>query len=265
MKKLTEIEFWENFWENVELPEYLNPDLKNDRVISEVIKRYVPSVDGDGTALEVGCAPGKWLAFFNKELGYSIRGFDYVQSAVETTRTNLTLLGIPEDQFEISVEDFNMLSKKEKYDVVCSFGFIEHFDDTERVFDGHLELVKQDGFLIIGLPSLNGINKWVHRLCDRDCAESRKLIPKHHLESMNLGLYQRLAVERGVEVVFIGYIGGFEPSMFNTQLIRNKLLRLLTRIVVKTFSIVFFNTNNRFTSSYIMTIYKTGKSNDSAC
>ena len=104
--EITNKVFWEEYWSNIALPISVDYNFKNDRVIAEIIKKFVKKVNYDKMMVEIGCAPGKWLTLFNKELCYCVEGYEYIKTAAEKTKENLILNGIPVAQFQIYVDDF---------------------------------------------------------------------------------------------------------------------------------------------------------------
>ena len=54
-----------------------------------------------------------------------------------------------------------------KFDVVVSFGVMEHFQDTARALHGASAYLKPGGLLITEIPNLVGINGWIQRLVNR--------------------------------------------------------------------------------------------------
>ena len=49
---------------------------------------------GDLSFIEIGCAPGGWMAYFARQFGYRVTGVDYVRSACDKTTENLRLLSV---------------------------------------------------------------------------------------------------------------------------------------------------------------------------
>ena len=62
--KLTEQEFWDDYWTNIQLPSQIDHNNAFERCLAEALNSELNGISGD--VLEVGCAPGKWLAFFCK-------------------------------------------------------------------------------------------------------------------------------------------------------------------------------------------------------
>lgn len=100
---------------------------------------------------EIGCYPGKFLAVFG-ELGYTLNGIDSFFKTNPAMSDWLKSEGYKIGQFYQS--DFLNFSSKRQYDIVCSFGFIEHFKNWKEVLINHIKLTKDRGYIIIDVPNL---------------------------------------------------------------------------------------------------------------
>lgn len=252
--EITTKSFWEKYWGEIKLPQKINISFKNDRVISEAIAAYVPKAKNNEIALEIGCAPGKWLVFLYERLGYRVDGFEYLDIAAEKTRENLLLCGVSATKFNIITADFLNQNPEEKYDLVTSFGFIEHFENYQDIFYKHLAYTKKDGYVVIGFPSFRGVNYYIQLWIDS--ISGSKIIENHNIKMMDNKLLLEMINQSKNDIVFSNYIGGFEPSLFNIQDIKNPFVRFWFKVVLKLFGFGFNNFNNRFVSSYLLVILK---------
>lgn len=50
------------------------------------------------------------------------------------------------------IEDVFKYNEEEKYDIVCSFGLIEHFKDKEEILLKHKEHLKENGWMLALIP-----------------------------------------------------------------------------------------------------------------
>lgn len=127
-----------------------------------------------GTYLEIGCSPGTTLVNFHKTFHYAVAGIDF--SNVSVTLDTLERYGVPGRVIEA---DFTTLKLEEQFDVVASFGFIEHFTNYEEIIHRQMELVKQGGYFIAEVPNLRYLNGLIYRVVDP------ALLEKHHLAVMD--------------------------------------------------------------------------------
>ena len=65
---LTSQSFWDRYWANCPIPSYPDELVPTERAMMGAFRRHLPA--GPLHVLEIGCAPGRWLAFFARELGW---------------------------------------------------------------------------------------------------------------------------------------------------------------------------------------------------
>ena len=249
-RKLTEKRYWERFWDNVALPAKVDLNFSNDFYISNILKKYLPPIK-DAPALEVGCAPGKWMVFLSENFGYQVDGCEYLESASKKTAENLKLCGI--NNFSIYTRDFLQMDLgRRKYNVVIYLGFIEHFENPDLVISKQVDLLKNGGFLVIGIPKLTGLNHFIARHVDKYIDD--KLIPNHNLTIMHKRYLDNLQIN--CKKIFVNTIGGFEPALFDLSKCPRwqKYVFLFINLI---FNNRFFRKLNLgFYSGYLMGIYK---------
>lgn len=251
MNDLTTEDFWKNYWATLKLPMGVNWGFKNDAVIAQEILNAIPSKKGS-TALEIGCAPGKWLSFLSKDLGCDVTGIEYVPVAAEKTIENLKLHNI--SNFKIITGDFFTYKPENRFDVVISLGFIEHFDNFEKVIEDQLALVGENGHLIIGIPRFIGINYFLQKGIDKFI--KNKLLPGHNLKTMKLEVFEKISAKNNLKIITNKYIGGFEPGLFPVAEISNMPVRVFFKILLRVFNLLFGKFNSKYTSSYQIAIMK---------
>ncbi len=194
---LAEQSYWDNSYSDYQLTDAAND---ND-IIKSWIKKFIPA-NRDGDCFEIGCFPGRYLTFMGK-LGYKLNGLDLTPRVVKEFPEWLRSQGYQTGNF--SQEDFFAYADTQKYDVVCSFGFIEHFKNWEVVFEKHLSLVKDGGYLVIETPNFKGLfQRWIHYFLDYTNYR------RHYIPAMNPVKWAKLCRENGFEVVHHGYIGEFQ-------------------------------------------------------
>ncbi len=252
--KLTEKQYWDNYWRNIELPQVIKRETSASNIQAEldVFERYLPK--NKLSILEIGGAPGQYLAYFHKKFGYEISCLDYSSIGCEKTRENFKLLNIPCKiyQGDLFSEDLQL----PKFDVVCSFGFIEHFTDLTGVVGNHLKFLVPGGILLLGIPNFLGINHWFLKKL------APNLLAGHNLESMDAKTWSNFEKAFYLDVIFKQYVGGFEPAVFlkhEQKSIFNSFIffiaRLLNRIFHNNFSWLR-KYNSKYTSGYLMGIYR---------
>lgn len=214
MKKLTKKEYWNSKYINKininnlsKLSFYLHDHLKN-------IKPYIKPKT---KIIEIGCAPGNILILCAKKFKLKPYGIEYAKEGTIVTQQNFKANKF--DPKNIYFKDFfdNKFQKqnKEIYDVVCSFGFIEHFDKPSKVIDLHCNLLKKGGILWITVPNLLYINKKL---------TMKKILDGHNLKIMKLSTLKN-SVPKNIDVKLVKYYGG--ALNFGLHFYDNKILEIL--------------------------------------
>ena len=126
---------------------------KNDS-IRLLIEKYItplpPNVHKE--CIEIGCFPGTYLAILG-DLGYQVNGVDFCDN-LASMESILNEFGYRTGSF--IQKDFLTFESSKRYDIVASFGFIEHFTNYEALIEKHIDLVAPDGFLVLEAPNLTG-------------------------------------------------------------------------------------------------------------
>jgi SAM-dependent methyltransferase len=216
-RPLTEPDFWDQFWDGVRLPALPDSSRRYERCFLELFEKYF-TPDPNKRVFEAGCAPGAWLSYFSRRFGYQAFGCDTSPRGVALTRENFGLLGV-----EGTVDQCEFLDAPGDgtFDVVLSLGFIEHFTDPGPVLDKHVRLLKPGGVLVLEVPNLTGLNAWL---------VTPELLSVHNQALMNRDFFENFAKSRGLEPIFLDYIGGFEPDNLGpprSALFRRALLKAL--------------------------------------
>jgi SAM-dependent methyltransferase len=191
-----------------------------------ILPRYVPRMNG-AAAVEIGSAPGDYIVRFSQRHGYIPYGIEYSEIGVEVNRTVFGNYGFDPDnviQADVFSDEF-ATRYKERFDVVLSKGFIEHFEDVPSVIDRHVNLLKPGGYLIVTIPNLRGANNILARLFDETS------IPRHNVKIMRKKIYPSLFLREDLQELFCDYYGTFSFYLFTaTSSIRRQALRTLHRL-----------------------------------
>ena len=99
----------------------------NNFIRKQIEQFVLPNSHGD--AFEIGCYPGTYLSIFG-DAGYTLNGVD-IYANVISMETSLQKRGYKTGSFFQS--DFETFLPQQNYDVVSSFGFIEHFKTYKEI------------------------------------------------------------------------------------------------------------------------------------
>jgi 2-polyprenyl-3-methyl-5-hydroxy-6-metoxy-1,4-benzoquinol methylase len=211
-------------------------------LFKDLFARHLPH---GGTCLEVGCYPGDFLAYLGLTFDYEVSGID-TTPLVALLTNHFHALGARVGTF--TQGDFFALPPTPTYDVVTSFGFVEHFDDTEMVIAKHAAFMRPGGTLFISAPNFCGVHYPLHYLLDRANLE------RHVLAAMSLPRWRSAIAAAGLSVVAAGY---YQTADFWTESPRShKLRRWISGRLSRLARAVNRRVNwpNRWTSPYMYCI-----------
>jgi SAM-dependent methyltransferase len=128
---------------------------------------------------------------------------EYTPTGVEAARRNFRGAGYEEDRVRQGdiFDDRLMASLEQKFDVVCSFGFIEHFEDPGDVIQRQVRMTKPGGLVIVTIPNLTGIYAAILSYLDSG------LLAIHNLRLMEAGAFRRAFSRPDAAVLHCGYYG----------------------------------------------------------
>jgi 2-polyprenyl-3-methyl-5-hydroxy-6-metoxy-1,4-benzoquinol methylase len=258
MQEKTSTEFWDKNWQEISFGKYSGMEkyLAINRKLNGFFKRNLSK--GEKKVLEIGCAGGKRLIFFARDLGHSVYGVDYSEKGAALARENLKAAGV---KGEILCEDiFNTSLPAESFDVVYSLGLIEHFDEPGRIIEAHLRLLKAGGMLIFTIPNFN---KSLTYFLNRLAGKAKELKSTHNLAIMDKAVLKKILEDRGVQKIKVDYFG---PADFSTvfSTCRFPPAVYLSHMVNQTFGyLTYFLPASRLLSPYLVAVgVKAGKGID---
>lgn len=155
-----------------------------------------------GACLELGCFPGRFIAVFG-ELGFELHGVDLTPRTETELGPWLAARGHRVGQFVRA--DFFTHPYPRQYDVVCSFGVIEHFPDWPAFLAHQASLVAPGGWLVVTAPNFRGwLQRGLHRFLDRPNYD------RHCVDAMRPAAWAAELTRRGWTVLEHGGLGKFE-------------------------------------------------------
>jgi SAM-dependent methyltransferase len=257
-QRFTDEQWWDDYWQGTQLPQRIDhgKSIYIDELLS-VLDRHLPAGDGL-SALEIGGAPGRYLAYVHDRFGYSAKALEYSGVGYGLARRNLELLGVEAEV--VHGDMFDPQVEIAPCDVVYSLGLLEHFDDPAAVAEAHLRFLKPGGLLVIGAPNLFGASRLLYRRLSPSILES------HHAPSTHPDAWVPFERRFELEVVWKGYLGGFEPGNFA----RLESERLADRVLwraLRSLTVAFDwpalrplrRLNSRWWSAYLLAVYRSPK------
>ncbi|HEX9318054.1 MAG TPA: class I SAM-dependent methyltransferase [Nitrososphaeraceae archaeon] len=256
--ELTEKDYWENYWKTANTgPVEIKRTGRGLSInaILDVFDKYLP-VNENFHVLEIGGAPGQYLIYMARNFNYHLHSLDYSNIGNEQTLMNLGAANIDVKVYERDLFSDNFNKDLPQFDLVYSLGFIEHFENLTVVVKKHLDFLKPDGILLLGVPNLGGI----YRLFLEKTAPRHLAI--HNLNSMKIKNWIKFEKELNLTALFTGYISGFEPLVINKLEKKDRVaysLNFMVRNLARIFSyrLNFLRKfNSRYWSGYLIGIYR---------
>lgn len=190
--------------------QYWNDSYRNfkyfvaDDIVTQWIGRHRQLLPEGGRMFEFGCYPGRYMAYIGK-LGYEVNGMDLAETMDAHFTQWLQSEGLRTGSLERGDVLAYAASSAERYDLVCSFGFIEHFQNFPEIIALHHQLLKPGGTLLITTPNFRGgLQQFLHRALDKENLD------RHYLPSMKPQLWAQQLRALGYQVPVAGYFGNFD-------------------------------------------------------
>lgn len=197
MERLTTAEFWDGRWGEVRA----SGRSINAAEFGSFIRRVLTLVPVKGRVLELGAAPGLLAVRYHEARpDLTLDGLDISRDGIEAAHKLYRRQGINGvirhgDMFDVDVG--------EEYDLVCSHGLIEHFDDFEAALAAHFRFVRSGGVVAITVP--NYANPFVTSLLRHFSHETLKT---HNLACMSETALSEAVRKTGAHILDKGSFGG---------------------------------------------------------
>ena len=272
MKRLSEKNYWDLVYKNIiannskvnlsflskfkNLAKHISRDYSN-YILSELYFKYLPKFS-NLKMIEIGCASGRHLINFHRQFGYKPYGVEYSEDGYLLTRNNFLKEGInPENIIKADFFDEEFQSQNQKkYDLVFSRGFVEHFDDVDKVINDHIKLLSDKGYLIVSIPNIRGLNYSILKLSNYNSWIT------HNFSIMDNNVFYKLFENKDLDFLYCDYVGTFSFGLFNTNKKWKYYLQRFFLIAQRPFDfiwrVVFGNRHikNKYTSPYLLFIGK---------
>jgi SAM-dependent methyltransferase len=218
MAKLTEPKHW-NY------SSWRSPPIEHFKTLADASNGWISiarkNIPEEGHFIELGCAPGYCSAAVGFGKRIKMHGVDFSESADAYLQT---MNSVGHSDAELIRADLLRFDIQRTYDVVASFGLIEHFSgaDLREVLDLHDRLLRPGGRLIIEVPNFNGFPGFWHRTFDKPS------FLLHNIDVMRPSTFDFFK-ERGYSIDFCDYVGPLEVWGDTGAYAASKVSRSLTR------------------------------------
>lgn len=159
--------------------------------IHELFKNKLGRYLNGKSVIEIGCGGGGYTLMLS-ELTSRLYGIE-----IDPIRLNETLDLLKKRGRRpamLFLGDFFKPFPLGSFDAVCSFGFIEHFDDSKLVIDKHVEILKEGGHLIITVPNIKA-------------RVDLRMRPNINAKILELKGFRELLDRSDLEKIYCGYFG----------------------------------------------------------
>lgn len=200
---------WAQRWSSQDPHIEFDPEKPLFRDIHKLFQKHLPK-GPNVRCLEVGCYPGTYLWYFHKYFGHHVSGLEYVgecaaQCQELMQKKNIDAEIIHGDLFSYSVPEDKL------WDVVTSFGFIEHFDDVVPSIQCHLNLLKPGGLLAIVIPNHSGLNGKIMKAVDHE----KYKIHNHMDYAAMANAVKKTGQAEIIEGGYYGHIGFWNTALYS--------------------------------------------------
>jgi 2-polyprenyl-3-methyl-5-hydroxy-6-metoxy-1,4-benzoquinol methylase len=215
--KITDKEYWDNYWSNYQydsIPKKL------------VFEKYMPLISKGNDFIEIGGFPGLFAAAFYLRGIKDITILDFYINK-DLIRNFEIKNNLPEGTIKYIESDFFDFKSEKKYDTVFSYGFIEHFENTTDVINRHINLMSENGKLLIIIPNFLGLNGKIQQQFDKQNLDA------HNLNAMDINSLKEIMKSFNLNNCSVEYIGKpmvwIEPKPENLK--KRKWVKLLSYLV----------------------------------
>jgi trans-aconitate methyltransferase len=218
-QNLTDRSFWKAFWESRKgLIFYIKPNYVFGNILAKLIAEK-----NIKNAIELGGFPGYYATYLKKYQQLDTTLFDYYIHQ-DLINQLLEKNGLQPGDIHIIEADLFKYQPEKLYDMVLSFGLIEHFNDTKAIIETHLQFLKPGGVLFITLPNFKSVNGWVQRKFDKENYD------KHNINSMDLQLLTDCCKQLGLKEIESYYHGRFTVWLENKSE-QSKLAKAIVKTI----------------------------------
>lgn len=235
--ELTDKKLWSEYWRD-KSPQPIS------KVYFEEFLKYFPE---NGSLIEIGGFPGIYAGYFKKRFDYDVTILDYVIEASVIHEIE-ELYALEKGSLTVLHKNFLEFNPEKKFDIVTSFGFIEHFEDIEGILRKHIELLSDKGVLLVTVPNFLGLNGFIQKKLDK------RNYNIHNLRAMDIDYLKSTLKIFRLNEFHIKYIG--KPNVWleddaDVSITERHSIKILGRLIRK-----IPIKNNKFFSPHIIIVAK---------
>lgn len=233
--KLTTKQYWDSLAREHNLPKVATPR----KYSSMVVMQFVDSVLRDekkSTFFEVGCAASGWLPYFAQKYNYIVSGLDYSEVGCRLAEENMNRLNIDYDQ--IICTDVFEWNSDTKYDIIFSYGVVEHFENPQALLDISYRHLNDNGIIITLVPNLQGFVGVLFRFFTYDIYKTHIII--------STDILKQIHIDAGFSDIKTDYVGTFSLGVVPWKLSKRWIFKensFQSKIALKFIGVLFWTIN----------------------
>jgi SAM-dependent methyltransferase len=151
-----------------------------------------------GSFLELGCSPGDVSAAICARVPLRPEGVDFADTS-EGYLTQMRSAGMKDAILHRC--DIRKFRPGRRFEIVASFGLVEHFTDFETVLNIHDDLLAPGGLCIVEVPHFRRLQYLYHYLFDQED------LRRHNTRIMKLEVFRSFAARRNHRILHLDYCG----------------------------------------------------------
>lgn len=231
-------EYWDALWQRTKPVIPVDPNSRKLRnyVYREFHAYFKETFDllptSNMNIIEVGCANSRWLPYFAKEFGFKVAGLDRSETGCKLASEVLLHANI--DGKIVCGDIFNPpKSVIGMFDVVVSFGVIEHFTNSLDCLKAIKLLLRPGGIIITVVPNLNGILGFIGRILNREIFNKHIVIDTSEVRQIHQEAGFAIEDCRYLCNMNFGLLTAYTAKTCNTSeqsFVKRGIVSLLTRV-----------------------------------
>jgi len=210
-----------------------------------------------GDLFELGCGCSGFLALGAK-CGWRVGGIDYCSEGIDLIKRYLKDSGYSAGTFyDADLFTFDWSLIRESIDVIVSFGFLEHFTNSDEVLTKACIALRPGGTVISQIPNLFSFNAKLLRRFDRNLWDQHVPYTKEQFDEIHK--------KAGLQVLTPAhYGGGYDQFMLipwtkiqdRLPRILFKILRYMTSFILQPLMRLLPKTGSRIYCASIIGVYR---------
>ena len=105
---------------------------------------------------DLGCGTGVLIPYILQKKG-KYTGIDFSKEMLNKIKSKYST-EISSGQINLLLSDFKDIDENKTYDVLIGLGFIEYFEDPEKILNKLYKMIPESGSLILSFPNINSFD-----------------------------------------------------------------------------------------------------------